>query len=123
MGGSNLDKVPRNPTEQEIVAGGPETRHTQDCHHHCGGHCNCCDDYWYHTLSMDVPTAACGGNGGNGGDGGNGGAAGSLTLSGTIGKDLTVNNMQLESSGGAAGERKNIHVLSISSIYLLICRV
>ena len=107
MGGSNLDQIPNSPsTPQEVVSGGVECTscHTHHCSdNHCGGHCNCCDDYWHYTLHIEVPTAACGGNGGNGGDGGNGGAAGSLTLSGTVGPYLTANNMQLESSGGAAG--------------------
>ena len=108
MGGSNLDQIPRNPTEPEIVSGGIEipNSHTSSCSDHCGGHCNCCDDYWHYNLKMDVPTAACGGNGGSGGDGGNGGAAGLLSLSGAIENSLTANNMQLDSSGGAAGEDK-----------------
>ena len=107
MGGSNLDQIPNSPSNaQEVVGGGTQTNHRHDCSDHCGGHCNACDDYWFYTLTIYIPIAACGGNGGNGGDGGNGGAAGSLTLSGTIGQHLTTNNMQLESSGGAAGEEK-----------------
>ena len=116
IGGSNLDQIPNSPSNaQEVVGGGTQTRHTHDCSDHCGGHCNACDDYWYHTLTIEIPTAACGGNGGNGGDGGNGGAAGSLTLSGTIGQHLTANNMQLESSGGAAGEEKLKIIYSFKS--------
>ena len=104
MGGSNLDQIPSNPSgAQEVVAKGAETRHTQHCEDHCGGHCNACDDYWYYSLTVEIPSAACGGNGGDGGDGGNGGAAGSLSVSGPIAQYLSANNMQLESAGGAPG--------------------
>ena len=107
VGDSNLDQIPNSPSNaQEVVGWGSQTGHTQHCENHCGGHCNACDDYWYYTVSIEVPTAACGGNGGNGGDGGNGGAAGLLTLSGTIGHYLIPNNMQWESSGGTAGPEK-----------------
>ena len=98
LGGSNQDQIPNNPSNaQEVVSRGTQTGHT----HHCS--IWWCEDYWYYTLYIEIPTAACGGNGGNGGDGGNGGAAGSLNLSGTLGHYLTAKNLKIESSGGAAG--------------------
>ena len=116
MGDSNLDQIPSNPSgAQEVVSRGAQTRHTQHCEDHCGGHCNACDDYWYYTLTVEVPSAACGGNGGNGGDGGNGGAAGSLSVSGPIDQYLTANNMQLESAGGAPG-------IKLCNIYITFSR-
>ena len=120
MGDSNLDQIPNSPSNaQEVVGWGSQTSHTQHCENHCGGHCHACDDYWYYTVSIEVPTAACGGNGGNGGDGGNGGAAGLLTLSGTIRHYLIPNNMQWESSGGTAGEVK-LKIIHIFKTFL--CR-
>ena len=114
MGGSNLDQIPSNPSgAQEVVAKGAETRHTQHCEDHCGGHCNACDDYWYYSLTVEIPSAACGGNGGDGGDGGNGGAAGSLSVSGPIAEYLSANNMQLESAGGAPGTVRKLKILRL----------
>jgi len=116
IGASNLDKIPSSPANaQEVVSRGPQTDYTKHCENHCGGHCNACDEYWYHKLTIEIPIAACGGNGGNGGDGGDGGSAGLLTLSENIEKVLTANNMQLDSAGGAPGagaagaSGKNVH--------------
>ena len=102
-GKSNLDKIPSNPTTpKEVYDRGPPSPsnpYEKHCSHHCGGHCNCCDEKWHHVY--DITTDACGGNGGNAGDGGNGGPAGILSISGTSG--LEAINNRLESSGGAPG--------------------
>ena len=99
-GKSNLDKIPANPANgKEVYDRGPQVDYHKSCSKHCGGHCNCCDEYWYHAL--DITTDACGGNGGNGGDGGDGGAAGILTLSGT--SNIEAINTRLKSTGGSPG--------------------
>ena len=102
-GKSNLDKIPANPANDKAVYDrgipDPSNPYHKECHHHCGGHCNCCDEHWYHIL--DITTEACGGNGGNGGNGGAGGAAGKLTVDSAAG--LVAINTQLDSAGGAPG--------------------
>ena len=54
MGASNLDKIPNSPANaQEVVSRGPQTDYTKHCENHCGGHCNACDEYWYHKLTIE----------------------------------------------------------------------
>ena len=103
-GQSNLDKIPANPNnEKEVCSRGPQVDYSRSCSHHCGGHCNCCDEYWYHVF--DITTDACGGNGGNGGSGGDGGSAGSLRLYPwrTWDASIEVFNMGIRSLGGLPG--------------------
>ena len=103
-GASNLGQIPADPANaQAVVSMTSNYDYKKDCHHHCGGHCNACDEHWYHKLVVNIPSAACGGNGGDGGDGGNGGAAGILSISGALEGTLVAENRRLESAGGLAG--------------------
>ena len=99
-GKSNLDKIPANPANgNEVYNRGPQVDYTRSCSKHCGGHCHCCDEYWYHAL--DITTDACGGNGGDGGNGGAGAPAGNLILTG--GSNIEPVNTRLKSTGGSPG--------------------
>ena len=101
-GASHLGEIPANPaTPTEVVQRGPQVDYRRGCSNHCGGHCEACDEYWYHALDIDLPTQICGGNGGNGGNGGDGGPAGALTVVGESG--IEAINTPLASSGGLAG--------------------
>ena len=103
-GKNNLDKIPQIPPDApSVVAQGPliSNGYTKSCGSHCGGHCDCCDEYWHHAVIVNT-NETCGDKGGKRGNGGSGGAAGMLNVDGAAGLEFV--NTKLEFAGGAGGD-------------------
>jgi len=99
-GEDKVGQIPWAPSDaKEVVENGEQYNYEKHCEKHCGHHCETCDEHWY--FKFELIFDACGGKGGNGGDGGAGGPAGLLQILGNSG--ITADNIQLESTGGAAG--------------------